>query len=534
MQQTLLLCLSLLVLISVVVTVGQRLRIPNPIFLVISGLLISFIPGVPRIEIESELIFLIFLPPLLYEAAWFTSWHDFWRWRRIIITLAFGLVIFTAFAVASVSSILIPGFSLALGFLLGGIVSPPDAVAATSVLRTVNVPKRLLSILEGESLINDASSLTVFQFALAAMLSGTFVMQTAVVSFLWVTFGGIGIGLAVAGVFYAIHRWIPSPIRISILLTFILPYTLYLAAERVHVSGVMAVVSGGLFMANQRDVILNHSARLQSISMWATVVFALNSAVFILIGLELPVIIAGLDGYSPYEATAYALLITLVVILTRIFGAYVSAGFTWLVGRVMPTAVAETNPGWRAPTIVGWAGMRGVVSLASALSVPLTLTNGTPFPHRNLILFITFVVILVTLVFQGITLPLVVRWVRYEDTDSTLSEDEQESIIRIKLLDVALKRLSTEYDGDVAANELIENLKSRLETDRQLTSQRLHSLDCGMTKTDRYNEVLTDIIATQRRTLQHFRRKQEFNDEVIRKEEALLDLEEERLDHPIH
>ncbi|AQG79357.1 Na+/H+ antiporter [Spirosoma montaniterrae] len=534
MQQTLLLCLSLLLLISVLVMVGQRLRIPIPIFLVISGLLISFIPGIPRIEVDPELIFLIFLPPLLYEAAWFTSWKEFWRWRRIIVTLAFGLVFFTAFAVAYFSSWLIPGFTLALGFLLGGIISPPDAVAATSVLRGINVPKRLMSVIEGESLINDASSLIVFRFALAAVLSGTFVLHEAVTNFFMVTFGGIGIGLAVSAVFYAIHRWIPSPVRITILLTFILPYTLYLAAEYYHCSGVMAVVSGGLFMANQRTTILNHSSRLQSSSMWATVVFALNGAVFILIGLELPVIMRGLDGYSLTEVVGYAGLITLLVIIVRLVAALFTAGFTRVVGSILPKAVADTNPGWRAPIIVGWAGMRGVVSLASALSVPLTLTNGQPFPQRNLILFITFVVILITLVFQGLTLPMVVRKVRYRAPEEQLSEDEQESAIRLKLLEVALDHLNNHYGPDIRQNELVENLKSRMESDQRLTTQHLNSLDCDTHKINRYNHIITDVINAKRRALYHFRRKQEFDDDIIRKEEARLDLEEEKIDHPIH
>lgn len=534
MQETLLLCLALLLLISVLVMVGQRMRIPIPIFLVVSGLLISFIPNAPHIEVDPELIFLIFLPPLLYEAAWFTSWREFWRWRRIIITLAFGLVLLTSLAVAYASTAFIPGFTLALGFLLGGIISPPDAVAATSVLRSVNVPKRILAVLEGESLINDAASLTVFRFALATVLTGVFVPRQAVTDFFLITFGGVGVGLAVASVFYAIHRWIPSPVRISILLTFITPYVLYLIAEHFHFSGVMAVVSGGLFMANQRHVILNHTARLQGTAMWATVTFALNGFVFILIGLELPVIINSLAGYSRTEAMSYALLITGVIIVTRLVTAYFTMAFTRLVGNFMPNAVAERNPGWRAPTIVGWAGMRGVVSLASALSVPLTLTDGTPFPHRNLILFITFVAILGTLVFQGLTLPVVVRRVNYRDPDHRLTEDEQESVIRLKLLEAALKRLEQKYEADVRQNELVSNLKSRMESDQQLTQQRLNSLDCGNIKTDRYNHILTDITTTMRRELSRLRRKQEFDDEVIRKEEARLDLEEEKIDHPIH
>lgn len=532
MHQTLLLCLSLLLAVSLLVIVGQRLRISTPIFLVLSGLAVSLIPGIPLIVIDPELIFLIFLPPLLYEAAWFTSWKEFWRWRRIIVVLAFGLVIFTAFAVAYVSKAVIPGFTLALGFLLGGIISPPDAVAATSVLKGVKVPKRVISILEGESLVNDASSLVVFRFALATVLSGSFVWQKAAVDFWLVTLLGIAVGLGVAVVFYVIHRWFPTTTRVSILLTFMAPYLMYMAAEEFRVSGVMAVVSGGLFLSNHSHQILNHSARIQGTGMWATVVFALNGLVFILIGLELPVIVNGLGDYSKTEAIAYALLITLLVIVVRMAITLFSSVFTRMISHVMN--VADRNPGWRGPIIVGWAGMRGVVSLASALSIPITLTNGEPFPHRNLILFITFVVILVTLVFQGLTLPLIIRKVNYRDPDRIIPEEEQETTIRLKLLRVALEQLETTHAVQANRNELVANLKNRLESDISLTTQHLDSLECDGEQIAEYNRVVTEVITAKRRELRRLRRKAEFDDEVIRKEEARLDLEEEKTNHPIH
>lgn len=532
MHESLLLCLSLLLAVSLFVMIGQRLHIPVPIFLVIGGLVLSLIPGIPMIKINPDLIFLLFLPPLLYEAAWFTSWKEFWRWRRIITFLAFGLVIITAFAVAYMSSTYIPGFTLALGFLLGGIISPPDAVAATSVLKNVAVPKSTISILEGESLVNDASSLVVFRFALAAVLSGTFVWQKAAIDFFSVTIVGILVGLVVGAVFYCIHRWLPTSTRISILLTFLTPYIMYLTAEEFHVSGVMAVVSGGLFLSNQSHVILNHSARIQGTGMWSTVVFALNGLVFILIGLELPVIINGLGDYSKAQAIGYALLITLVVIVTRLVFAVISSFFTQFIGRYI--TVAMRYPGWRGPIIVGWAGMRGVVSLASALSVPLTLDNGEPFPHRNLILFITFVVILVTLVFQGLTLPLVIKWVKFKDPDQRLPEDAQESKIRLKLQKVALQHLNTNYATELAENELVANLKARIESDLHQTKRHLESLENDGASVSQYNQILTEVMTIKRQELHNLRRKQEYDDDVIRKEEARIDLEEEKIDHPIH
>lgn len=512
--------------------VGQRLHIPTPIFLVVSGLVVSLIPGLPHIEINPDLIFLIFLPPLLYEAAWFMSWKEFWRWRRIILVLAFGLVIVTAFAVAYASSAVIPGFTLALGFVLGGIISPPDAVAATSVLKNVKVSRGAISILEGESLVNDAASLVVFRFALTAVLSGSFVIQSATLDFFMVTFMGIAVGLIIGSIFYAIHRWFPTSPRITILMTFMTPYVMYMVAEEFHVSGVMAVVSGGLFLSNQSHVILNHSERIQGTAMWATVVFALNGLVFILIGLELPVIINGLDGYSKTESILYALLITGVIIVVRILFVLFSSGFTSFIGQFI--SVAERNPGWRGPMVIGWAGMRGVVSLASALSVPLTLNNGQPFPHRNLILFITFVVILVTLVFQGLTLPIVIRLVKPQDNDHRLSEDEQETTIRIKLLRVALKKLTSQYAVQADKNALVKNLKDGMESELHLTKQHLSSLNCDGDLRQEFHQIRTDLVKSKRQELLLLRSQQEFDDEVIRKEEARIDLEEEKINHPIH
>lgn len=532
MHQTLLLCLSLLLAVSLLVMVGQRLRIPTPIFLVVSGLAISLIPGIPHIKIDPELIFLIFLPPLLYEAAWFMSWKEFWRWRRIIMVLAFGLVIVTAFAVAYVSSAVIPGFTLALGFLLGGIVSPPDAVAATSVLKNVNISKSTISILEGESLVNDASSLIVFRFALAAVSSGSFVWQKATVDFFLVTILGVVVGLAIAGIFYAIHRWLPTSTRISVLLTFIAPYTMYLVAEEFEVSGVMAVVSGGLFLSNQNHMILDHSARIQGMGMWATVAFALNGLVFILIGLELPIIINGLENYSKEQAIEYALLITAVVVVTRIVFAFCSAAFTQFIGQYI--TVALRNVGYRAPIILGWTGMRGVVSLASALSVPLALQNGEPFPHRNLILFITFVVILVTLVFQGLTLPMVIRWVDFKDPIPRLPEEEQQTRIRIKLAKAALKHLQDHYADESNTNELVKNMKDRLENDLHQTKRHLNSSEEDGENVARYNQIRAEMIVAKRYELQQLSREQEFDDDVIRGEQARMDLEEEKSNHPVH
>lgn len=291
------------------VMIAQKLKIAYPIVLVLGGLALSMFRLFPSIQINPEMILLIFLPPLLYEAAWYTSWKELWRWRRVISIFAFLIVIFTSGVVAVVSHALIPGFSLALGFVLGGIVSPPDAVSATTILKYVKVPKRLSSILEGESLMNDASSLIVFSFASTAVTTGVFVLQNAALSFVIAIAGGIAIGLLVGLLYYAIHRWLPTGTDMDVILTLTAPYVMYISAEYFHGSGVLAVVSGGLFLSARSQHFLTYRSRLQGANVWATLGFMLNGLVFMLIGLELPVIIKELGTVSLSEAIKYGVII---------------------------------------------------------------------------------------------------------------------------------------------------------------------------------------------------------------------------------
>ncbi|MBC8035170.1 MAG: Na+/H+ antiporter [Chitinophagaceae bacterium] len=529
-HENLLLVLSLLFAIFILIMLGQRLNISYPIFLVIGGLLISLIPGIPAFEIDPQIVFLIFLPPLLYEAAWYTSWRDFWRMRRAIALLGFGLVLFTSFVIAFLSHSIIPGFTLALGFLLGGIISPPDAVAATSVLKGLAIPKRVLTILEGESLVNDAASLTVFRFALAAVVSGSFVMKQAAAEFFMITFMGIVIGLAVAHVFYVLHRWFPTNSSMDAALTFMAPYFMYLSAEHFHYSGVMAVVSGGLFLSYRAHEIFKFNSRLQIYGVWNTITFVLNGFVFILIGLQLPVIVNGLGDYSLAQAIKYGLIITLATILVRIVWVYPATFIPrWLSKRVRQR---ESLPSIANVFIVAWAGMRGVVSLASALAVPLTLSTGKAFPQRNLILFITFVVILVTLVVQGLTLPFLIRQLELQDSEDSVPEDEQETAVSLALTQTALQHINQKYSREMAGNELVQNLGKQLESEQAITSQLLESLECDTLEKqeiDIYHRILLDINRMQRKELSRIRREHKYSDEVIRKKEAWLDMEEARL-----
>lgn len=527
MHDSILLVLALLFVVFLLVMLAQRIKIAYPIFLVLAGLGISFIPGLPLVKIDPEVIFLIFLPPLLYEAAWYTSWNDFWKWKRPIAMLAFGLVFFTSTIIAYTSVAIIPGFTLALGFLLGGIISPPDAVAAATVLKGLKVPRRALTILEGESLVNDASSLIVFRFALAAVLTGTFSMHVAVGDFFWVAGMGIVVGLAIAHIMYAFHRFLPTNPAIDAALTVMTPYFLYLVAEAFHFSGVMAVVSGGLFISYRSHEIFNTGAtRMNMLGFWTTLIFILNALVFILIGLQLPAIIAGLGNYSIMEALKYGLIISGITIALRLMWVFPGAHIPRLLFKF---ARKEPSPGWKGPLITGWAGMRGVVSLATALSIPLVMDSGEAFPLRNLILFITFVVIFVTLVFQGLTLPFIVRLIKIEEIDPILPEDEQDAGIQLRLKQAALKRLNEHYTTEITENEFVGFLKKDLENDITVTRQRLESLECVDTQEEEkklYNKILLDIYAVQRQELFQLRKEKFFSDEEIRKMEMQLDWDE--------
>ena len=525
LQDNLLLIISLLFAVTMLSMLSDKLRISYPIFLVIAGLLISLFPGVPRVMIDPDIIFVIFLPPLLYAGAWNTSWKDFWRNRRPIGLLAFGLVICTACAVAWVSAWMIPGFPLALGFLLGGIVSPPDAVAATSVLQTLKVPKRVVTILEGESLVNDASSLIVFRFALATMMTGQFVLWKAGIDFLQVSLFGIAIGLIIGLGVYAIHRWLPTTPSIDTGISLISPYLMYITAEHFHFSGVLAVVSGGLFVSYRSHDALTYGSRLQSQSVWNVLIFLLNGVVFILIGLQLPSIVRGLGEYSLGSAIVYGLVISLVAIVIRLLWVFPGAYLPRICFKKI--RMRETRPEEKQIFIIGWSGMRGIVSLASALAIPYMMSNEA-FPHRNLILFITFVVILCTLVLQGLSLPLLVRRLKVEVQEN---EEEQQLSIRLRLATVVLDHITAAYGEEATSIDAFNRLKERYERMVEITSKKLEKeegKEVNPAFLPRYRQLLLELVDVQRRELSQMRHDNLFSDELLRSKEFELDLEEAR------
>ncbi len=524
-EGTLLLIISLLFAVTMLSMLSKKLRIAYPIVLVIAGLVISLVPNVPHVSLEPDLVFIIFLPPLLYAAAGNTVWREFWFYRRAIALLAFGLVILTAVVVAQVSHAMIPGFPLALGFLLGGIISPPDAVAATTVLENLKIPRPVVTILEGESLVNDASSLIVFRFAMAALSTGEFVMLKASKDFILVAVMGILIGLAVALIIYWMHRFLPTTPSIDTAITLIGPYLMYIIAEKLHYSGVLAVVSGGLFLSSRSHETFSYDSRLQSQSVWNTLVFLLNGIVFILIGLQLPDTIKGMHRYAAGEAVTFALVICAVTIIVRIGWVFASTYFPFL----FPAARKDrVRPDWKSVLIIGITGMRGVVSLAAAFSIPVMLSKGVPFPNRNLVLFITFVVILVTLVLQGLILPFVVRRLNIEVEEHNAQHD---MAVQHRLSLAVISYLEQVYKDDIESDTVLMRIYERYQHVAETHNQEVHEEKKEENNQSVMNtkKVLLELVRIRRQELKQIGKEENFPDEVLRTKETELDLEEARL-----
>ena len=517
--------LLLLLFIVVFGLIARRLGTPYPIVMVIGGLILGFVPGIPNIGLNPDLVFLVVLPPLLYAAAWTTSWRDF-RYNLVsIFLLAFGLVGFTVIAVALVAPRVFAGFDWRLGFVLGAVVAPTDAIAATSIARRVGLPRRIVDILEGESLINDATGLLALQFATAIVVHKQVpTVSTGILTLAWLTAGGIALGLLVGFVAYHIERRIDDgPIEIT--LSILIPYAAYLAAEQVHASGVLAVVACGLFLSRRSANFFSPSVRLQAWSVWESLNYVLNGLVFVLIGLQLPEIRASIRGYSLSTLVVDGAVFSVLLILLRLLWVFPGAGVAWLV-RTRLLHQRERRPRPRQTFILGWTGMRGVVSLAAALALPALLADGSPFPQRDLIVFLTFCVICVTLVLQGVTLPPLIRAFGLAGAAGPNCEEQEARRI---MIDAAVSHLNDakEKDSEEAA-ALYEDLTRHYH-------QRLASLEHGevnqgqITDHDRHLELSLEALRVERETAVRLRDEGRINDDVLRLIERELDLSESRI-----
>ena len=513
--------LVLLLFIVIFGLLARKLGTPYPIVMVIGGLIIGVIPGMPSITLNPDLVFLVVLPPLLYAAAWTTSWRDF-RYNLIsILLLAFGLVGFTVAGVALVAPNVLPGFDWRLGLILGAVVAPTDAIAATSIARRVGLPSRIVDILEGESLINDATGLLALQFGTAILVHKQVpTIASGVATLAWLIAGGIGLGLVVGWIVDTVERRIDDgPIEIT--LSILVPYVLYLAAESVHASGVLAVVACGLFLSRRSATFFTPSVRIQIWSVWESLNFVLNGLVFVLIGLQLPAIRAAIRGYRLPELIIEGAIFSAILILLRLVWVFPGAGISWFL-RNHVAHHNERPPQLRHTFIIGWTGMRGVVSLAAALALPAVLADGSYFPHRSLIVFLTFCVIFVTLVLQGMTLPPLIRRLGLAAAGGPNCEEQEARRI---VLEAAMAHLvnAKQRDRKESAtfyDHLTQHYQQRLASMKP-DDERHEGSDH-----DRYLALALEALRVERATAIRLRDEGRINDEVLRRIERELDLTE--------
>ena len=518
--------LVLLVLVVAFAALAKRLQIPYPIILVIGGLVLSLFPRGPHVELDPELVFLVILPPLLFSAAAVTPWRDF-RYNLVsIIGLAFGLVGFTVVGIAAASRWILPGFNWRMGLVLGAVVSTTDAIAATSIAHRLGLPKRIVDILEGESLVNDATGLLALQITIALLVTGrTPSLFESAWELLYLVFGSIAIGLIVGKVIHVLElKIVDAPIEITISL--IAPYFAYLAAEEARASGVMATVACGLYLGHKSSLYLSRSARLTGQAVWETLEFVLNGFVFLLIGIQLPYILAGIRTHHLGGLLLLGLMFSGVVILLRLIWVYPGAVFSFFIRRRL-LHHHESRPDAKSIFIIGWTGMRGVVALAAAISLPELLDSGERFPERNVMIFLTFCVIFVTLVLQGLTLPSLIRRLGLAGAAGLNAEEEQarQEMVKAAIAYLENSREDAEAEFVPVYDELVHTFRRRLNA---LESN--HEAEPGARPQDyqRWRDVSKQVGAVQRATVLLLRSQNKINDEVMRKLERELDLNEAR------
>jgi len=518
--------LLLLAVVAGLTVVARRLGIPYPIVMTIGGLALSFVPNLPRVELPPEIVFLVFLPPILFAAAYTMSPRELRMYARPIGLLAIGLVLATTLVVGVVVHALVPEIGWAAAFALGAIVSPPDAVAATSIARRLGLPRRAVAILEGESLVNDATALVALRLAIAAAATGTFSFAEAASSFVIVAVGGVVIGLAVGFVLVWIEDRLNDP-PVEVLVSLLGPFAAWIPAEALHVSGVLSVVTAGLILGRAAPRVMSSDTRVLGSGVWQMAIFVLNGLVFILIGLQLPTITGSLRAdRSLGELAILGVTVSLAVILVRL--AWVFPGTylpRWLSAGIR---AREAQPSPRVVLVVAWAGMRGVVSLAAVLALPLTVEGGAPFPGRDLLLFLTFSVILATLVGQGLSLPWLIRRLGVGDDGSS---EHEELHAREAATAAALDRIASleaEWPGH---GELIDQLRARYE---HLAEHLDHGHDAETHETTHDQEwvehaaIRQALIDAQRVAVIDLRDRAVIGEDALRRVERDLDLEELR------
>lgn len=516
------LILICLVLVALLAIVARKIRVPYSILLTIAGVLLALIPQLPIIRLAPELIFNLFLPPLIYPAAVFTSWRDFRANLRPILLLAIALVVVTMTVIAALFHYF-TGLPWAVGFVFGALISPPDAVAALSITQNLRVPRKIIVILEGESLVNDATSFISFRFAVAAVMTGAFSLAQASLQFFLVATGGVVIGLAIGWLAAQVQKRLDDP-PVQTMLSLLTPYVAYFTGEKLHVSGILAVVIAGIYYGWQAPRILRGRMRLQALPVWEMVVFILNGLLFTLIGLQLPQVIHALPPGSATQVAGLSVLVTSVMILVR---------FIWMFGTTyLPWAYGKSRRRFRVPwqhaALIAWTALRGADSLAAALAIPFVVPTGQPFPGRDIILLLTFCVIFATLTVQGLSLTPIVRWLGIKDDHST---DREERLARLKANEAALTRLEEIEASHESKPETIERLRSEyVDRIQQLrggtaeTVSRLFSAD--------FEDLACELLHIERETVVTMRNEKAISDQALRRIQRDIDLAEARLQRP--
>jgi CPA1 family monovalent cation:H+ antiporter len=518
--------LAVLGAVSVLLIVAYHWRIPYPILLVVGGAALGFIPGIPDVQLDPDLVLVIVLPPLLYAAAFFSSLRELRDNVKEISLLAIGLVIFTMVGVAVVAHEVIDGMSWEAALVLGAVVSPTDPVAATAIASRVGAPRRYVTIVEGEALVNDATALIAYKFAVAAAVTGSFSMAEAGGRFLLNGVAGVAIGIAVGYVIAQLRKALddaPTEITISL----VTPYFAYLPAEALGVSAVLAAVTAGIYLGWRSPELITPATRIQAFSVWEILVFVLNAVLFVLVGLQLPGVLDGIGGLSTRSIVIDAAAVSLAVIAIRFLWVFPTTYVPrWLSHRVRER---QGPLSWHFPAILAWTGMRGAVSLAAALAIPQTIGGGGAFPQRDLIIFLTYAVILATLILQGLTLPGIIKVLGVEE-DGNL--EQRESKARILAARAALDRIEELRDLDWVPDDTADRMRGMYDFRIRRFSARFDDEDDGAIdqQSYAYQRLRRKVLEAERAEIIRLRNVGKINDEIMRRIERDLDLEDTRLE----
>jgi monovalent cation/hydrogen antiporter len=514
----------LLVVIAAAGFVAARLKIPTSILLVLTGVLLALIPGLPTLELAPEFVLLVVLPPLIYSASVAMSWREFRFNLRPITLLAVGCVVFTTIAAAAAAHWLL-GLPWAVGFVLGAIISPPDAVAPLSIARRMGLPRRILVVLEGEGLVNDATALILFRFAVAAVSLGVFSLGQAAITFTAIVAGEIVWGLFVGWLMLHVRAWVRDP-RIEITLSILTPFVAFWPPEHVGGSGVLATVTAGLYISWNGLRLISAATRLQGIFFWDLLIYLVEGMVFVVTGLQARALVGSISMYSLRELAFSGLVICAVVIVARFVWIYPA---TYLPRWLSPSlARRDPAPRWQYPFVLSFTGIRGVVSLAAALAIPLMTASGAPFPGRDLILFLTFVVIIVTLVGQGLLLPAVIRLLGLANAgvrERSAARAEELDARRLAV-EAAIARLDALGAERQLSDETLAMLRTRHQERLRHVTHRSEGNEAHDRLTELHHEIEMELIEAERKRINELYRRGELKDEARRRIERELDLRE--------